>query len=170
VALLALTWVAPFPSLAHLHAAGQRSADTEHETPFDAPAEQILTGLDGWREARDYVALFAPAAHASQYRAFISSDPLETVLHGIVATNRDSPPGAWAIEALGPLDAFGTEGGYRPYALARLYTAGPARVARGPHASADGFDAWTLISPYPDAAFTRLSRGTLLLVLRVPQL
>jgi hypothetical protein len=168
--LLPLTSAAPFPPLAHLHAAGQGRIEATPEPPFDDRADRILDGLAGWREAPDYVALFAPAAHASQYRAFTSPDPLETILRRIAATTRDIPSGAWAVESLGPRDAFGPDGRHRPYSLARLYTAGPAQVARGPRASANGFDAWTLISPYPDAGLTRLSRGTLLLVLRVPPL
>jgi hypothetical protein len=140
------------------------------ETPFDEPASRILGGLDGWREAPEYVRLFAPAAHASQYRAFVSSQPLDAVVPRIAATAGHDAPGAWSVESLGPFDAFGPDGAYAPYALARLYTAGPAHVARGPHASSNGIDAWTLISPYPDAPLARLSTGTLLLILRVPPL
>jgi len=140
------------------------------EPPFDAPASEILDGLEGWRESPAHVRLFAPEAHASQYRAFVSPDPLAAVLTSIRARTHEQAPGTWAVEAIGPLDAFGTVGQYAPYSLARLYTAGPAQVARGPRDAPGGYETWTLASPYPDPSLTRLSSGTLLLVLRVPPL
>ena len=143
---------------------------TPAELPFDEPAGRLLAGLDGWQEAPEYVRLFAPAAHASQYRAFVSPASLDSVVPRVAASAGHDAPGAWSVESLGPLDAFGSDGEYRPYALARLYTAGPARVARGPHQSSNGIDAWTMVSPYPDASLARLSTGTLLLILRVPPL
>ena len=114
--------------------------------------------------------LFAPEAHASQYRAFVSSEPLDVVLTAIRAREREPVPGAWAVEALGPIDAYGLDGRYSPFALSRLYTAGPVRVARGPQTSAQGDETWTLTSPYPEPSLAGLSPGTLLLVLRVPPL
>jgi hypothetical protein len=145
-------------------------AGLDVEEPFNETSDGILAALEGWHEAPEYVRLFAPEAHQSQYRAFVSADPLSTVVTRIRAWASDAPPGAWEIEDLGPLDTFGLSGRYVPYLLSRLYTAGPAHVARGPHASAQSYQAWTLVSPYPDPALSRLSSGTLLLVMRVPPL
>jgi hypothetical protein len=74
-------------------------------------------------------------------------------------------PDAWHVEALAPLDAF-AGGPYNRWALAQLYEGTPARVARGPRVE-DGrtVEAWTLISPYPDAALRHLESGTLFIVL-----
>jgi hypothetical protein len=140
------------------------------EPPFDAPVNEVLGGLEGWRESPAHVRLLAPEAHASQYRAFVSPDPLDVVLTAIRAHAHEPVPGAWTVEALGPLDAYGPDGGYTPFALSRLYTAGPVQVARGPHTSTQGDETWTLTSPYPDPALAGLSPGTLLLVLRLPPL
>jgi hypothetical protein len=155
------------------HAAGVQSDHEQApapETPFDDPISEVLGGLEGWRESPAHVQLFAPEAHRSQYRAFVSADPLPTVLERIRTSLHDESAGAWESEDLGPLDAFGPDGPYTPFDLARLYTAGPVHVARGPHSSAHGFETWTLTSPYPDSSLTRLAEGTLLLVLRVPPL
>jgi hypothetical protein len=144
--------------------------DVETEPPFTESANEVLGGLEGWREAPEYLRLFVPEAHQSQYRAFVSPGPLAAAVARIRASAASLPAGAWELENLGPLDAFGLSGRYTPYLLSRLYTAGPAHVARGPHESAQGYETWTLVSPYPDAALTRLSGGTLLLVMRVPPL
>jgi len=140
------------------------------EAPFNQPASEVLGALEGWVESPAYVELFAPEAHLSQYRAFVSASPLSTVLSRITARERVRTAGAWEVEDLGAMDAFGLSGRYPHYAMAKLYAAGPVHVARGPHSTASGFDTWTLASPYPDTALARLSPGTLLLVLRVPPL
>jgi hypothetical protein len=156
------------------HAAAVRSdhqpSASALETPFDAPALEVLGGLEGWQESPAHVQLFAPEAHRSQYRAFVSPEPLPTVLERIRARFRDESSGTWESEDLGPLDAYGPDGPYTPFELARLFTAGPVHVARGPHGSAHGFETWTLTSPYPDPSLARLAEGTLLLVLHVPPL
>jgi hypothetical protein len=167
IAFLAAALLAPSALAGHGADALQGHAA---EAPFDASASDVLGGLDGWRESPAHVRLFAPEAHASQYRAFVSSDPLDVVLTAIRAREHEAAPGAWAVEALGPLDAYGMDGRYTPFALSRLYTAGPVRVARGPHTSPLADETWTLTSPYPDPALAGLSPGTLLLVLRIPPL
>jgi len=65
--------------------------------------------------------------------------------------------------ALDPLDAFGTAGPYHRSALARLYAGRRARVAHTWTATAERFEADTLISPYPTAALDRLEPGTLVI-------
>lgn len=124
-----------------------------------------------WREAQEFLTLFAPAGpRADAYRTYVSSMGLDEVLkqlQGDVSLLR--PPGAWEPQALLPLDAFGQTGGYDRWAVLRLYGAQRARVARGPRATDERIvESWTLISPYPDASLQRLERGTLLIVLRLP--
>ena len=126
------------------------------------------TELRGWTESPQHVRLFAPPAHLSAYRAYVTTRPLDDVLTDIRAQLETVAPGAWMVEKLAPLDAFGASGTYNPFQLSRLYVAGPVRVARGPRVSSAGLEAWTLLSPYPDPALGKLDTGTLLIVLRVP--
>jgi hypothetical protein len=80
----------------------------------------------------------------------------------------DDPAGAWRIQELDPLEAFGTAGVYDRSRLARLYAGRRVSVVRGPverHGAVVA--AVTLISPYPDATLSRLEPGTLAILLRV---
>jgi hypothetical protein len=63
--------------------------------------------------------------------------------------------------ALEPLDAFGSGGAYNRFGLARLYRGLRVRVVRGWRQERDRFESVTLLSPYPDAALTRLEPGTM---------
>jgi hypothetical protein len=65
------------------------------------------------------------------------------------------------IEALEPLDAFGSAGAYDRFAVVRLYGGTRVRVVRGWRLSAGRFESITLLSPYPDTARGRLNRGTM---------
>jgi hypothetical protein len=76
--------------------------------------------------------------------------------------DRAAPPGA-SIDAVEPLDAFGAAGSYDRSRLVRLYGGKRARVAHSWKQDADGFESTTFISPYPDAALTRLLPGTMLI-------
>lgn len=132
--------------------------------PSDPPA--LL-----WREAPDFLRLFAPAgARSAVYRTFVSGADLDTIL---AAVQRDSAlvrtPGAWQPRAVLPGDAFGQSGRYLRWTVARLYGAERARVARGAR-RADGriAESWTLISPYPDPGLRHLECGTLLILVRLP--
>jgi hypothetical protein len=124
-----------------------------------------------WREAPDLAAVFGPPGpRADAYRAYVTTLDLETVLERLTAdATLQRPPGAWTPRASAPADAFGQTGAYDRWALARLYGARAPRVARGPKAT-DGrvTEAWTLISPYPDATLQSLEPGTLLIVLSLP--
>jgi hypothetical protein len=123
-----------------------------------------------WREAPEYVRLFAPARHAAAYRAYVSPLPIDkTVARLLEDPAMMRPPGAWGRQELLPLEAFGQSGPYPRWPVLRLYGARRASVARGP-AGRDGFvtESWTLISPYPDASLQRLQPGTLLIVLQIP--
>ncbi len=134
-----------------------------------APPFDSAQGRSGeWRNAPEYVRLFAPVrAHTSAYHAYVSPLDLPTVLRqleGHPALLR--PPGAWIPSALLPSDAFGQTGSYDRLRMAKLYGARRAMVARGPRAEGERpTQAWTLISPYPDGNLARLEPGTLLIVL-----
>ena len=121
----------------------------------------------GWRETPEYITLFAPAAHAAAYRAYVSPLPLGAVLRTLDGDRSLlRPDGAWQARSLGPLDAFGRSGGYDRLKLARLYGGRGVQQARGPRV--DGgrvVETWSLVSPYPDPSLERLEEGTLILVL-----
>jgi len=122
-----------------------------------------------WREAPEYVDLFAPAARRSAYRAWVSPQGIEGTLQRIV---RDPgvlrPPGAWTIQPQIPYDAFGLSGSYNRWKVAGLYRSRRAQVAHGPRLDQGQMESWTLIAPYPDASLERLEPGTLILALRIP--
>jgi hypothetical protein len=128
-----------------------------------------IRSLGAWAESPAHVRLFAPRAHQSHYRAFVSSTALDEVVRGLAAA-QPGPDGAWQPESVSPLDAFGSSGGYNRFLLARLYLGNRPRTARGPWLTPDGLESWTLVSPYPSAALDAVESGTLLLVLRVPPL
>ena len=122
-----------------------------------------------WRDAPEFVGIFAPAAHRGSYGAAVSDTPLEAVLAGLA----DDPslvrtPGAWTARFQPALDAFGRSGSYDRWKLARLYRSRQPSVARGARTE-DGriAESWTLISPYPSADLTRLEPGTLRIVLQL---
>ena len=124
---------------------------------------------EGWRDAPEYVRLFAPAAHRAAYRASVSPSALDAVL----AAGTDDPsrlraPGAWTAQPQYVLDAFGRSGIYDRWALARLFGAQQPRVARGARIEAGRVvESWTLVSPYPSPDFTRLEPGTLRIILGI---
>jgi len=133
-----------------------------------APAAQMAAP---WREAPEFVGLFAPVdARANAYRAYVADVDLDGALR-VIATDPalSRTPGAWAPQPVLPLDVFGQAGRYDRSRLARLYGGRRPHVARGARV-ADGrpIETWTLISPYPDPDLQRLETGTLLLVLRRP--
>ena len=65
------------------------------------------------------------------------------------------------VESLEALDAFGATGSYDRSRLARLYGGTRVRIAHGWTESSGHFGSVTLLSPYPDASFTRLMPGTM---------
>ena len=122
-----------------------------------------------WREAPEYVRLFAPPAQQAAYRAYVSPLGLEATLKEITADPAVlHPPGAWMPQAMIPFDAFGLSGSYNRWKVAGLYRSRRANVARGPRLDQGEFESWTLIAPYPDEALQRLETGTLIIVLRMP--
>ena len=138
------------------------------------PAAVLLSvaaaqGAPLWRDAPEYIARFAPVGpRAAAFRMYESADDLDTVLRQLAGDpTLLRSPGAWEVRALAPTDAFGLAGPYDRAKVTRLYGSERARVARGARVQEGRVtEAWTLISPYPDAALQRLVRGTLLVVLR----
>ena len=115
--------------------------------------------------------LFAPPPpRAAAYRLYVSPLDVPAVLRQMAGDpGLLRPPGAWEARSLVAAEAFGQSGNYERWRLARLYGARRPLVARGPTGEGgQGREAWTLISPYPDAELQTLQPGTLLIVLRLP--
>jgi hypothetical protein len=136
-----------------------------------ALAAAALLGAEPWRDAPDYLRLFAPASHRSDYRTSVSPLPLDDVLRGLAGDGSlAKAAGAWTPRFEYALDAFGRSGPYDRWKVARLYGPRQARVARGARMEGGRLvESWTLISPYPSADLERLEPGTLRIVLRIAQ-
>jgi hypothetical protein len=67
-----------------------------------------------WRDAPEYLPLFAPAgARAAAYRIVTSPGDLSTTLRQLETdASLVRVPGAWQARAVLPLDAFGLAGSY----------------------------------------------------------
>jgi len=133
-----------------------------------------------WHEAPAYLALFAPSgARAGAYHMYVTALDLQAVLKQVSGEPATlHPPGSWLPVAQLPSDTFGQTGAYDRSALARLYGARRATVARGPRGQAGPStrlgasrptQAWTLVSPYPSPDLRRLEPGTLLIVMDLEQ-
>ena len=122
-----------------------------------------------WREAADYVSVFAPVGRADAYGIAVTSTGLNEVLEELGADPAlVRTPGAWSVRAESATDVFGTAGRYNRWLLARLYGSRPVHVARGARADRGRVvEAWTLISPYPSADLRALHPGTMRLILNV---
>jgi hypothetical protein len=106
-------------------------------------------------------ALFTPPRpRAGTYQVCITASPLEEAA-GADRSERGARVGA--VEAVDPLDAFGTSGPYDRSALSRLYGGRRARVARGWRRDGRTVVSTTYVSPYPDRTFTTLVPGTLVI-------
>ena len=149
-----------------LRSAAQPPADSRSTARRAGPS----TGLRaGWREAPQYVELFAPRERRAAYRAYVSPVGVEATLADLLADPGVlQPPGAWTPQSMIPYDAFGLSGSYNRWKVAGLYRSRRAQVAHGPRVDQGQLESWTLVAPYPDQALERLEPGTLILVLRVP--
>jgi hypothetical protein len=138
-----------------------------------APSTQLRARAQNrpaaWRDAPEYLNLFAPQAERAAYRAYVSPQGLEATLKELLADPAVLyPPGAWTPQAVIPYDAFGLTGSYNRWKVAGLYRSRRAHVARGPRLDQGQTESWTLIAPYPDVGLRHLEPGTLIIVLRVP--
>jgi hypothetical protein len=138
--------------------------------PFTCLILALLAAPAGFTEAPAFVRLFTPrGAPAGTYRAYTTGQALDSVLAAIRRdTSTRGGDGSFEPQSVIASDAFGQSGGYNRWKLALLYGGARARVARGPRIEGGRVvEAWTLVSPYPDAALERLNPGTLLIVLRL---
>ena len=107
-------------------------------------------------------ALFTPShPRVGHYQICTTSDRIEDVVAD--RTLEGVPPTYGRVEALEPLEAFGTAGPYDRFAVARLYGGRRVQVARGWRQLDDRFESITLFSPYPDASLTHLMPGTMII-------
>ena len=120
----------------------------------------LASALAGWTESPAHRPLFTPPALPDGvYRTYVSPRPIDEIVQETGGEPR----------AVAPLDAFGQTGPYNRWTLALLYGGRRPRVARTYMVEVDTgvFEAWTMISPYPDPRLERLEPGTLLIVLRL---
>ena len=104
--------------------------------------------------------LFAPPRpEIGHYEVCTSSGAFDAVM----ADGRRNGIQFGGVEALEPLDAFGSAGTYNRFALTRLYGGMRVRVVHGWRQTADRFESVTLLSPHPDAALTHLKPGTMII-------
>jgi len=87
--------------------------------------------------------------------------PDARAIEAVIAADRDTHFGA--VEETDWLAAFGSAGPYDRSRVARLYGGLGVHIARGWRADGNRFESVTLISPFPDASFTRLQPGTLVI-------
>ena len=122
-----------------------------------------------WRDAPEYVPLFAPANARNTYRISVTPAALQDVLADRAADGTLVPtPGAWEPRSESARDAFGTAGSYNQWQMARLYGSRAPRVARGARMDRGRVvEAWTFISPYPSPDLRTLYPGTMRLILSV---
>jgi len=107
-------------------------------------------------------ALFTPLhPRVGRYEVCTTSEPVEQ----LIAAPEPLSVHYGEIEALEPLEAFGSAGPYDRFALARLYGGRRVHLARGWRQLDDRFESITVLSPYPDASLTRLMPGTMIITL-----
>src|SRR2546425_11925386 len=97
-----------------------------------------------------------PPPRVGRYEVCTSIDPIEAVAER-----------GWTIEALEPLDAFGSAGPYDRFAVSRLYGGRRVQVAHGWHERDGEFESITLISPYRSEEHTSELQSLAYLVCRL---
>lgn len=133
-----------------------------------ATAAGPCDSIDAATERPDLARLFTPlAASVGTYRVMTTDRALADVAARLKACDEAPAPGAWALTRPEAHDAFGQAGLYDRHRLAQLFGGKRLTVARGSLARGDGIDAYTLISPYPDAQLTTINDGTLVIVLHI---
>jgi hypothetical protein len=112
---------------------------------------------------------FTPASVAKgTYVVYRSNRPLKDLAAELKAQDRNPFPGAWTPEREDALDAFDGASRADRFRIAELYVGIHPLVTRGSLLRQDRREAYTLISPYPDASLTRLEPGTMVIVFHVP--
>jgi hypothetical protein len=122
------------------------------------------------REAVDLRAMFVPwHAPAWRFDVLVADEPIRDVTKRMQVLAGESvgssAADAWAIERPEPFDAFGADGHYDRYRLARLFHGRRPEVARGPLVREGRLvGSATLISPYPNPDLTTLHDGTMIVL------
>ncbi len=162
-ALLVLACALPIGAAAQCPPLPEAGSDTAARAPappfacrFDAALTRLFTPLDVPRDT---------------YRVYVTDAPITHVATAF----RDAAPashaeGAWDIQQMDPLDAYGASGAYDRARVACVYLGVRARVARGPIVIDDKtVRSMTLVSPYPDPTLSRLNPGTLIIEFQIPR-
>jgi hypothetical protein len=76
-------------------------------------------------------------------------------------------PGAWQVTQAEAHEAFGQAGLYDRFRLAELFGGQRLSVVRGSLAAGGYRTAYTLISPHPDGALSRIVHGTMVIQVRI---
>jgi hypothetical protein len=115
----------------------------------------------------DLQRLFTPLrAPEGTYEVRTTPRPIGELAGRLRACDPKPAPGAWTLTRPESHDAFGRAGIYDRFKLAQLFGGRRVTVARGSLPVGDGHIAYTLISPYPNAALDRLENGTMVILIR----
>jgi hypothetical protein len=128
------------------------------------PCETTDLGQPRPELARIFTPLTAPPG---VYVVMATNRPIRDVADSLAACDPSPPAGAWKVTATEAHEAFGQAGIYDRLRLAQLFGGKRLDVVRGALAHDGARDAYTLISPYPDAAMTTTNGGTLVIVVHV---
>jgi len=133
------------------------------------PAGCLPGGSPSLGQARpDLARMFTPlTAPAGVYAVTTTSEAIGALAAALKACDAAPAPGAWALTRQEAHEAFGQAGIYNRARLAQLFGGRRLTVIRGSVARAGELDAYTLISPYPNAALDRIESGTMVIVVRV---
>ena len=115
--------------------------------------------------------LFTPRSVPSgTYVVHLSADSIEALTSRLRALDPTPSPGAWEPSRPEASNAFGQDGVYDRVRLARLFTGKRVTVVRGSLVLDGRRVAYTLISPYPNAALSAIEPGTMVVEQRVGRL
>jgi hypothetical protein len=129
------------------------------------PCETVDLGHGASDLARMFTPLTAPTG---TYEVTTTTRAIGELSATLKACDPAPSPGAWEITRPEVHDAFGEAGIYDHARLAQLFGGKRLQVVRGTLTHGAVHDAYTLISPYPDATLTEIHQGTLVIVLHVP--
>jgi hypothetical protein len=130
------------------------------------PCESIDVGRERLDLARAFTPLSAPPG---TYLVKTTEQAIVGLAAKLKACDPSPAPGAWEVTKPEAHEAFGQAGIYDRLQLAQLFGGKRLEVVRGSLPRGDGIDAYTLISPYPDAQLSSITPGTLVIVLHVPR-
>jgi len=120
---------------------------------------------------RELTRLFTPlAAPPGTYVVYRSTEPIATLTERLRALDPAPAPGAWKPSRPEAHVAFGQEGSYDRARLARLFNGMRVTVVRGSLLQDGQRVAYTLVSPFPDAALSRIVEATMVIEFKIPLL